>query len=83
MEVIHFWMSLYTGGAFEISRVDNINDCCIVGTLLGPCRAVLSSSQFGIYFDNISGETSYGEMWIPPTHVHSVGFKSVVGNMQF
>lgn len=58
MEVIHFWMSLYTGGAFEIPSVDNINNHCIVGTVLGPCGAVLLSSQFRIYFNNISGETS-------------------------
>lgn len=82
MEVIHFWIALYTGGAFEISTVNNINDRCIVGTLLGPCGADLLSSQFRIYFDNISGDR-YIDRCVSPTHVQSVGSKSVAGSMQF
>lgn len=55
----------------------------VEGTLLGPCGAVCSSSQFGIYFDNISGETWYRQMWVFPTHVQSVGFKPVLGSKNF
>lgn len=58
LEVIHFRMCLYTGDAFEISSVDNINGGSTVRKTLGPCEAFLLSSQFRISFDNISSETS-------------------------
>lgn len=45
MEDVYFWMSLYTGGA---SSADNIIDCCIVGTLLGPCGVVLLSTVWDL-----------------------------------
>lgn len=38
---IHFWMTLHTGDAFEISSMDNINDRCwgnTSGSLWGSIR---------------------------------------------